>query len=73
VGVRRREDVIIAGGPDVERRQKVNTHDERGDQPAHDYDRERPLRVRTIPRDRAAGSKPTLATSILIMMGRSRS
>src|SRR5579862_1229625 len=43
----RRQDVALAGHPDVESRQQEDAHGEIGYQSAHDDDRERPLRIRS--------------------------
>src|SRR5215471_13589542 len=42
-----REHVMLTSHPHVESGEQKNAHKQVGDEPAHNYDRERPLRVRS--------------------------
>ena len=66
------QDVIFSGNPHVQRGQQEDAQDQGGHESADDDDGEGPLRIGADVVRNAAGIRPSVATSMVIMMGRSR-
>ena len=67
-----REVVVIPGDPCIERRQQEYAEDEIGDEAPTMTIAKGRCESEPISCDNAAGKRPSVATSIVIMMGRSR-
>jgi hypothetical protein len=67
-----RQNVVFARNPYVEYRQKKNANNQIGQQAADDDDGEGSCESDPIAREKDAGSRPSVATSMVIMMGRRR-